>query len=67
MTTTNPGSPEAMLTPERAAMTADVSVATVWRAVRTGKLASYKRGPRDTRFLHSDVEVFKQRRRREGC
>ena len=64
MTTTN--EPSTMVTPERAAMIADTSLTTIWRAVRAGKLQSYKRGPKDTRFLQSDVEAFKRNRSREG-
>jgi predicted DNA-binding transcriptional regulator AlpA len=48
-----------MMTVEHAAIAADTSVNTIWRAVRTGKLPRYKRGPRDTRFLSADVEAFK--------
>lgn len=53
-----------LMTVEHAAMVADVSVNTIWRAIREGKLPSYKRGPRDTRFLRSDVETFIQSRSR---
>ena len=52
----------AMLTVEHAAVAADTSVNTIWRAVRAGKLLSYRRGPRDTRFLSTDVEKFKESR-----
>ena len=53
-----------MMTIERAAVAADTSVNTIWRAVRAGRLPSYKSGPRDTRFLSSDVETFKLERER---
>jgi hypothetical protein len=51
-----------MMTIERAAVAADTSVNTIWRAVRAGRLSSYKSSPRDTRFLSSDVEAFKLER-----
>ena len=51
-----------MMTVERAAIAAETSVNTIWRAVRAGKLPSYKSAPRDTRFLSSDVEAFKLER-----
>jgi excisionase family DNA binding protein len=51
-----------MLTVEHAAVAAGVSVNTIWRAVRGGKLERYRRGPQDTRFLSSDIERFKERR-----
>jgi hypothetical protein len=66
MITTTNETPPVMVTPERAAMIANTSITTIWRAVRTGKLQSYKRGPKDTRFLQSDVETFKLSRSREG-
>jgi excisionase family DNA binding protein len=53
-----------MMTVEHAAIAADTSVNTIWRAVRTGKLPSYRRGPRDTRFLSADVEKLKESRSR---
>jgi excisionase family DNA binding protein len=54
----------AMLTPEGAAQAANTSISTIWRAVRTGKLPSYRRGRRDTRFLPADVAAFKASRSR---
>ena len=54
----------AMLTPEGAAQAANTSISTIWRAVRTGKLPSYKRGNKDTRFLPADVNAFKRSRSR---
>ena len=59
--------PTAMLTPERAATIVDVSLNKLWRAVRNGKLQSYKNGPKSTRFLRADIEAFKRSRSREGC
>jgi excisionase family DNA binding protein len=54
----------AMLTPEGAAQAAETSISTIWRAVRDGKLPSYRRGKRDTRFLPADVDAFKRSRSR---
>jgi excisionase family DNA binding protein len=56
--------PATMLTPEGAATAADTSVSTIWRAVRDGRLPSYRRGKRDTRFLPADVAAFKRSRSR---
>jgi excisionase family DNA binding protein len=56
--------PAMLMTVERAAIAAETSVNTIWRAVRAGKLPSYKSGPKDTRFLSSDVEAFKLERSR---
>ena len=64
---TNGEAPPVMVTPERAATIADTSITTIWRAVRAGRLQSYKRGRKDTRFLQSDVEAFKRSRSRERC
>jgi Helix-turn-helix domain len=64
MTVSTTSEPAAMLTPEAAAQEADTSVSTIWRAVREGKLASYRRGRRDTRFLPADVAAFKRSRSR---
>jgi hypothetical protein len=54
----------AMLTPEGAAQAANTSISTIWRAVRAGKLPSYRRGDKDTRFLPADVAAFRRSRRR---
>jgi excisionase family DNA binding protein len=54
----------AMLTPEGAAQAANTSISTIWRAVRAGKLPSYRRGNKDTRFLPADVDAFKRSRSR---
>jgi excisionase family DNA binding protein len=56
----------ALLTAEQAAVAAGTSLPTIWRAVRSGKLPSYRRGAgrRGTRFLPSDVAAFKANRRR---
>jgi hypothetical protein len=64
MTTIMTTEPTAMLTPEAAAQEADTSISTIWRAVRDGKLPSYRRGKRDTRFLPADVAAFKRSRSR---
>jgi excisionase family DNA binding protein len=53
-----------MMTVEHAAIAADTSVNTIWRAVRAGKLPRYRSGLKDTRFLSSDVEAFKLGRMR---
>jgi excisionase family DNA binding protein len=53
-----------MLTPEGAAQAANTSISTIWRAVRAGKLPSYRRGNKDTRFLPTDVDAFKRSRSR---
>jgi excisionase family DNA binding protein len=56
----------ALLTAEQAAVAAGTSLPTIWRAVRAGKLASYRRGAgrRGTRFLPADVDAFKRSRGR---
>ena len=54
----------AILTPEGAAQAANTSISTIWRAVRAGKLPSYRRGKCDTRFLPADVAAFKRSRSR---
>jgi excisionase family DNA binding protein len=64
MTSIIANDPPAMLTPEAAAQEADTSISTIWRAVRDGKLPSYRRGKRDTRFLAADVAAFKRSRSR---
>jgi excisionase family DNA binding protein len=56
--------PAMLMTVEHAAIAAETSVNTIWRAVRSGKLPSYKSGPKDTRFLSSDVEALKLERSR---
>lgn len=55
-----------LLTAEQAAVAAGTSLPTIWRAVRAGKLASYRRGAgrRGTRFLPADVGAFKRNRSR---
>jgi hypothetical protein len=64
MTMFDENEPAGLLTPEGAAMVADTSISTIWRAVRDGKLPSYRRGKRDTRFLPADVAAFKRGRSR---
>ena len=51
-----------MMTVEHAAIAADTSVNTIWRAVKSGKLPAYRRGLKATRFLSADVEAFKLER-----
>jgi excisionase family DNA binding protein len=56
----------ALLTAEQAAVAAGTSLPTIWRAVRAGKLPSYRRGAgrRGTRFLPADITAFKASRSR---
>ena len=59
----------ALLTAEQAAVAAGTSLPTIWRAVRAGKLPSYRRGAgrRGTRFLPADVAAFKRSRERQAA
>jgi predicted DNA-binding transcriptional regulator AlpA len=56
--------PNDLVPAEQAATVAGVSLPTLWRAVRVGRLASHRTGPKETRFSMAEARKWGAERTR---
>jgi excisionase family DNA binding protein len=57
-------SPNDLVPAEQAATVAGVSLPTLWRAARAGRLRSHRTGPKETRFSMAEVRKWGAERAR---
>jgi excisionase family DNA binding protein len=52
---------------EQAATVAGVSLPTLWRAARAGRIAAHRTGPKETRFSIAEARKWSAERRQLGA